>query len=85
MKHNSETGTTYRSIRHRGGSSVEAEHAAPERAVEHSLTGARGAIAREHLTVDEHKATSFKPSKTAEAEDRIGAGGLGQPMSKAAA
>ena len=44
-----------------------AEHAAPERAVEHSLTGAKGNIAREHQSVDEHKATSFRPSKMAEA------------------
>jgi hypothetical protein len=73
MKHNSEKGTTFRSIRHRGGDSVEAEHAAPERAVEHSLSSARGRIASEHLPVDDGRAMHFRPSKVAEAEDRIGA------------
>jgi hypothetical protein len=80
---NSERGTTFRSIRHRGGESIEAEHAAPERALEHSLSGARGSIASERLPVDAQRATSFKPSKAAEAEDRIGTPhdvGQGQPM-----
>lgn len=80
---NSERGTTYRSVRHRGGSAIEAEHAAPERAVEQSLSRAKGAIASEHLPVDEHRATAFRPSPEREAGDRIGAEhdiGQGQPM-----
>jgi hypothetical protein len=86
--HNSEKGTTFRSLRHRGGDSIETEHAAPERAVENSLRGAKGAIARERLPVDEHKATTFRPSKEAEAGDRIGSDhrvGAGQPNTKATA
>ena len=80
---NSERGTTYRSVRHRGGESIQAEHAAPERAVEHSLSGAKGSIASERSPVDAQRATSFSPSKAAEAEDRIGVPndvGHGQPM-----
>jgi hypothetical protein len=80
---NSERGTTYRSVRHRGGEAIEAEHAAPERAVEASLSRAKGAIASENLPVDEHRATAFRPSPEREAGDRIGADhdvGRGQPI-----
>ena len=88
MKHNSERGTTYRSIRHRDNQTV-AEHSTPERAVEQSL-GAKTSIPREHPALDERAATQFKPSKTAEAEDRIGAseaphGSRSQPMQGKAA
>jgi len=58
MKH-TERGTTYRSVRHRGGASIEAEHAAPERAVESSLSRAKGAIASENLPVDEQPAVKI--------------------------
>jgi len=82
MKHNSEKGTTFRSIRHRGGAHTLAEHAAPERVVEHSLSGAKGAIASERQNVDQSKETAFTPSKAAEAEDRIGSGSQGKKGSK---
>ena len=72
MKSKSETGTTYRSIRHRGEAHVEAESATPEHSVEHSLTAAKGAINRERQTVDAQAATSFKPSPERETADRIG-------------
>lgn len=83
MKNTSERGTTYRSVRHRGGDAIEAKHAAPERAVESSLSRAKGAIARENLPVDAHRQTDFRPSPEREAGDRIGSDhdiGRGQPM-----